>query len=222
MTDEGALRAVLWDLDGTLADSRAYHWRSWQEALEAVGASVTEARFEASFGQRNDAILSAWLGADADPDLILRVGKDKEARYRRMVQTEGIAPLPGAAEWVATLHDQGWRQAIASSAPRLNVEVMHRALGFGDRIQAVVAAEDVTRGKPEPDVFLAAAQRLAVPPDRCVVVEDAGAGIEAARRAGMASIGVGPGSTSAADLVVISLADLPADAFQLLLETRHG
>jgi arabinan endo-1,5-alpha-L-arabinosidase len=213
-------RAVLWDLDGTLADSKAYHWRSWQEALGAVGVSVTEAQFEASFGQRNDAILSAWLGAGADPELILRVGGDKEARYREMVRTGGVEPLPGAAEWVTELHAQGWRQAIASSAPRLNVEAMHRALGFGDRIQALVAAEDVRRGKPEPDVFLEAALRLGASPPNCVVVEDAEAGIEAARRAGMASIGVGPGAVSAADRVVRSLVDLPSDAFRTLLERR--
>ncbi len=221
--DEGASpRAVLWDLDGTLADSRTYHWRSWQEALGAVGVGVTVARFEASFGQRNDAILSVWLGPNADPELIRRVGEDKEARYRRMVETEGIEPLPGASEWVARLHHGGWRQAIASSAPRLNVEVMHRALRFGNHIQVLVAAEDVRLGKPEPDVFLAAADGLGVPPGRCVVVEDAGAGIEAARRAGMASIGVGPAGVSGADLVVRHLTDLPPNAFEALVGARRA
>jgi beta-phosphoglucomutase len=209
---------VLWDLDGTLADSKHYHWRSWRAALGAVGMTVTVAQFEASFGQRNDAILSVWLGEGADPALIRRIGEDKEARYRSMVRQEGIAPLPGAADWVAGLHEQGWRQAIASSAPRLNVEAMHQALGFGRRIAALVAAEDVRHGKPEPDVFLAAAERLGVPPARCVVVEDAGAGIEAARRAGMASIGVGAGAVAAADLVVGRLTDLASDAFARLLE----
>jgi beta-phosphoglucomutase len=214
-------RAVLWDLDGTLADSKEYHWRSWQAALADVGVQVSEGRFEASFGQRNDAILSAWLGADADPQLVRRIGDAKEALYRQIVETEGIVPLPGAAEWVRTLHEEGWRQAIASSAPRLNVEVMHRALGFGERIQVLVAAEDVRRGKPEPDVFLAAAERLGVPPARCVVVEDAEAGIEAAARAGMASIGVGPGAVGAAEVVMSRLDELPPDIFRRLLGERR-
>ncbi len=217
-----APRAVLWDLDGTLADSREYHWRSWQEALAAVGVTVTEARFEASFGQRNDAILSAWLGAEADPGLIVRVGEDKEARYRAMVEAEGIEPLPGAAEWVRALHEDGWRQAIASSAPRLNVEVMRRALGFGNGIEVVVGAEDVRRGKPDPEVFLRASGLLGVPPQRCVVVEDAAAGIEAARRAGMASIGVGSGGLAAADVWVRALTDLPPRAFRELVEAPEG
>ena len=211
-------RAVLWDLDGTLADSGEFHWRSWQVALGAAGVEVTEEQFLASFGQRNDAILGDWLGPDADPARIREVGEAKEACYRELVEAEGISPLPGAAQWVRTLHDQGWRQAIASSAPRLNVEVMRRVLGFGSAIEALVGAEDVREGKPAPDVFLEAAHRLGVPPEACVVVEDAEAGIEAARRAGMRSVGVGGGGVERADLVVASLADLPPGAFEELLK----
>jgi beta-phosphoglucomutase len=213
-------RAVLWDLDGTLADSREYHWRAWQEAMGAEGLTVTKEQFLASFGQRNDAILGAWLGDAADPEQIQRIGDAKEAFYRELVRTEGIAPLPGAAKWVRTLHQEGWRQAIASSAPRLNVEVMHEALGFRGLIDTLVAAEDVTEGKPDPEVFLQAAHRLGVPPDRCVVVEDAEAGVEAARRGGMYSVGVGGGPVSAAQVVVASLDELPPDVFDRLI--RRG
>jgi len=210
-------KAVLWDLDGTLADSKDYHWRAWVEAMEAEGRSITEVQFLASFGQRNDTILGEWLGPHADSDQVVRVGEAKEAYYRDLVRTEGIAPLPGAAEWVSTLHGEGWLQAIASSAPRLNVEVMHQALGFEGLIDTLVAAEDVSRGKPDPEVFLAAAHALGAPPHRCVVVEDAEAGIEAARRGGMPSIGVGDGGIDAATVAVASLADLPLDTFQKLL-----
>jgi len=211
------LRAVLWDLDGTLADSRQYHWRAWKEAMAAEELPLTESQFLASFGQRNDAILGAWLGVDADPARIRSIGESKERLYRELVRTEGIAPLPGAAEWVRSLHSDGWRQAIASSAPRLNVEVMLEALGFTGLIETLVAAEDVTEGKPDPEVFLRAAHRLGVPPHRCVVVEDAEAGIEAARRGGMASVGVGGGAVGAANVVVRSLADLPPDTFLRLV-----
>jgi beta-phosphoglucomutase len=210
-------RAVLWDLDGTLADSRDYHWRAWQEAMGAEGLTVTKQQFLASFGQRNDAILGVWLGDGADPEQIRRIGDAKEAFYRELVRREGITPLPGAAEWVRTLREEGWRQAIASSAPRLNVEVMHEALGFRGVIDTLVAAEDVTEGKPDPEVFLRAAHRLQVPPDRCVVVEDAEAGIEAARRGGMYSVGVGGGAVGAAHVVVASLDELPPDVFDRLI-----
>ena len=218
--ESGLPKAVLWDLDGTLADSREYHWRAWQEAMGAEGREVTTSQFDLSFGQRNDTILLEWLGADADPAQIQRIGEAKEARYRELVLTEGIDPLPGAAEWVRALRKAGWRQAIASSAPRLNVEVMRQALGFSDLIEVRVGAEDVGKGKPDPEVFLLAAERLAVAPGRCVVVEDAEAGIEAAHRGGMASIGVGGGAVEAADLVVRHLSDLPPGVFDALVKQR--
>lgn len=199
-------------------DSQAFHWRAWQEAMAADGAPVTEAQFLASFGQRNDAILRAWLGAGADAERIRRIGDEKETRYRRLVAEEGTAPLPGASEWVERLAAAGWRQAIASSAPRANVEVVVRVLGMERWFGASVAAEDVRHGKPAPDVFVAAAERLGVPPRRCVVVEDAEPGIEAARRAGMRTVGVA--RVRSADVVSASLADLPPDTFDRLLAGR--
>ena len=213
------MRAVLWDLDGTLADSRDFHWRAWRETMGAAGVEITEPQFLGSFGQRNDAILNRWLGGDATPARIRDIGDAKEALYRRFIEAEGIEPLPGAAEWVRRLHAAGWRQAIASSAPRLNVDVMARVLGFSEFMGALIGAEDVARGKPEPDVFLAAARTLGVPPVACVVVEDAQAGIEAARRAGMRSIAVGNPQLEQADLTVMSLTDLPRDAFERLVAT---
>ncbi len=219
--DHQAPGAVLWDLDGTLADSRQFHWRAWQKAMGDEEMTVTEAQFAASFGQRNDAILGEWLGPTPDLHQIRRIGEAKEAYYRELVRLEGVDPLPGAMEWVQRLHEGGWRQAIASSAPRKNVEVMHAVLGFSGLIQVLVGAEDVQRGKPDPEVFLEAARQLGVPPGRCVVVEDADAGVQAAHRGGMVAIGVGGGGVGAAELVVHQLSELPPDAFEALLRGRE-
>lgn len=207
-------RGVLWDLDGTLADSREFHWRAWLDTMRASGFDVTPEQFRSSFGQRNDAILSQWLGTSASRELIRRIGDDKEALYRELIQREGIAPLPGAAEWVHRLALDGWQQAIASSAPRLNVEVMARVLELRE-ITVFVGAEDVRHGKPDPEVFLAAANKLGVQPDRCVVVEDAQAGIDAARRGGMRVIGLG--DVRGADVTVRSLDLLSDTAFERLV-----
>jgi beta-phosphoglucomutase len=212
---------VLWDLDGTLADSKHYHWLSWRAVLEDEGVHVTHSDFEASFGQRNPEILTRWLGHGATPERIERIGAAKEVAYRELIQTNGLEPLPGAAEWVRALHTAGWRQAIASSAPRLNVEVMRRVLGFEDVIETWVGAEDVRVGKPDPEVFLTAAARLEVAAARCIVVEDAAAGIEAARRAGMPSIGVADGA-GAANIAVLSLVDLAPTVFDDLLAGRDA
>ena len=215
-------RAVLWDLDGTLVDSGDYHWRAWQQTLAAEGVPLSYQAFLDSFGQRNDRILAKWLGAEASTERIKRIGDAKEAMYRDIARREGLAPLPGAREWVARLRAAGWRQAVASSAPRANVEVMLEAVGITALVDAVVAAEDVTQGKPHPEVFLAAASRLAVPPPRCVVVEDAAAGLEAARRAGMRRIGVNSRVSLDADIYVRSLTELDGDAFDRLVISAVG
>ena len=184
------VRAVLWDLDGTLVDSAEFHWLSWRDTMAAEGITITYQQFLDSFGQKNDRILPGWLGPGADAGRIRRIGDAKEAEYRRLAGVHGLTPLPGAASWVRRLHSQGWQQAIASSAPRENVGVMLRALALDGMFEAIVSAEDVTKGKPDPQVFLAAAGRLGLPPDRCVVVEDAAVGVAAARSAGMRCVGV--------------------------------
>jgi HAD superfamily hydrolase (TIGR01509 family) len=206
---------VLWDLDGTLVDSGEYHWQAWREVMDAEGRPISRQEFLESFGQRNDRILSTWMGA-VSLETITRVGDAKEARYRQLAREGGLEPLPGAAAWVERLHAAGWRQAIASSAPAQNVRVMLSVLHLDRFFEAVAAAEDVTAGKPDPQVFLVAARKLGVEPARSVVVEDAAAGVEGARRAGMKTIGVGAERLDA-DVVARSLDDLPDDVFDRLV-----
>ena len=214
----GMNRAVLWDMDGTLVDSAEYHWQAWRDTMSREGLPVTHGQFLASFGQRNDSILRQWLGENVTPELIERIGKAKEALYRQLVREHGIEPLPGASEWVNLLHRQGWGQAIASAAPRANVETILDVLHASKCFEAIVSAEDVHRGKPDPEVFLIAAAKLGVAPKHCIVVEDAEHGIEAARAAGMKSIGVSQnGEHLPADIVVRSLDHLEANAFENLL-----
>jgi beta-phosphoglucomutase len=185
--------------------------------MAASNRPLTYEQFAAAFGQRNDRFLRLWLGDATSDDEIARFGDEKEAEYRRLIEAEGLTPLPGAATWVHRLHAAGWRQAVASSAPRANVAVMLRAIGLDRDFELFVGAEDVTVGKPDPQVFLTAARRLGVAPQHCVVVEDAAVGIEAARRAGMRSIGIAHSGTLAADVVVHSLEDLADDVFETLL-----
>ena len=209
--------AVLWDLDGTLVDSGDYHWRSWRDTMRGEGVELTYQQFLDSFGQKNDRILTTWMGAAATEDVIRRIGDAKEALYREFAVAEGLAALPGAAAWVERLHAAGWKQAIASSAPKENVRVMLDVLKLDHYFDAIVSAEDVTAGKPDPQVFLAAAAKLDTPPASCVVVEDAAAGIEAARRAGMKCIGVSTSSVLPADVFVKSLEDLDVGVFEQLI-----
>ncbi len=222
MTQPHLALAVLWDLDGTLLDSRELHWLAWREVLAGEGFALSREQFDATFGQRNDATLAAWLGPAVARADLARISDAKEERYRRLVRKRGIELLPGVEMWLGRLAAGGWRQALATSAPRLNVDTTLEVLGITSIFTAVITAEDVVRGKPDPEVFLTAAKRLAVPVYRCIVVEDAPAGIEAARRAGMRCIGVGPRHASLrADLTAPTLSALEEDAFDRVLESRE-
>jgi len=206
-------------MDGTLVDSAEYHWQAWRDTMSRQGFPITHEQFLATFGQRNDSILRQWLGEKATPELIERIGNAKEGLYRQLVREHGIARLPGAMEWVNLLHQQGWRQAIASAAPRANIETILDVLHASECFEAIVSADDVHRGKPDPEVFLIAATKLGVAPKHCIVVEDAAHGVEAARAAGMKSIGVSQnGNPLLADIVVRSLALLEANTFDTLLQ----
>ncbi|HVN20584.1 MAG TPA: HAD family phosphatase [Dongiaceae bacterium] len=211
-------RAVLWDMDGTLVDSAEYHWQAWRDTMALEGFPITHEQFLASFGQRNDSILRQWMGEKATPAAIHRIGDAKEILYRQQVRERGLAALPGALEWVRLLQQQGWKQAVASAAPRANIETILDVLHARRCFQAIVSAEDVHRGKPDPEVFLVAASKLSVTPAHCIVVEDAAHGIEAAKAAGMKNIGVSQnGRLLKADLVVRSLDQLPPNAFESLV-----
>ena len=221
-------RAVIWDVDGTLVDSLECHWQACCEALAERDYILTRERFESIIGQKMDTALRNLFGPEISREEIEYLEAVKETRCRELMRSGGITPLPGVLRWLAVLHQSGWRQAVASSAPRLNLDLMlgaldlqplsHDSADLTPLFEAIVCAEDVRNGKPDPEPFLTAASRLGIAPDRCIVVEDAAPGLEGARRAGMRTIGVGPTyHLLQADLVVPTLDDLPADAFDRLL-----
>ncbi|WP_051979389.1 HAD family hydrolase [Edaphobacter aggregans] len=216
-------RAVLWDMDGTLIDSEEFHWISWRDTMAKEGIPITRKLFLSSFGQRNDSIVPRWLGAASTPERVEKISRAKEELYRDLIRKHGMSPLPGVSDWVRRLHEEGWLQAIASAAPRPNIEVVLESLKAAHCFQAIVSAEDVHKGKPDPEVYLMAASQLGTSPKRSIVVEDAVAGVEAARAAGMRSIGVSRnGKHLAADLVVQSLDLLNSDAFERLLQSSSS
>ena len=212
-------KAVLWDMDGTLVNSEELHWISWRNTMAKEGIVITREQFLSSFGQRNDSIIPSWLGSTATDERIERIAQEKEKFYRDLVRRIGIGPEPGVTIWLDRLHKNGWCQAIASAAPRANIDAVLEALSATHVFQGIVSAEDVHRGKPDPEVYVLAASRVGVPAERCIVVEDASAGIEGARRACMRSIGVShKGKDLHADVVVESLEQLESDAFERLLK----
>ena len=211
-------RAVLWDVDGTLINSTEYHFQTWRETLAREDYRLTREDFLRSFGKRNDAVVRGFLGDNLPVVEIERISEVKEARYRELVRTHGLELLPGVGDWLVRLKADGWLQAIASSAPPANIEAILAATNLIGHFDAVVSAEEVEYGKPDPQVFLVAASKLSVAPRRCIVIEDAPAGVEAGRRAGMRTIGVLTSHANlTADVVVRTLDELPSDIFNHLL-----
>jgi HAD superfamily hydrolase (TIGR01509 family) len=213
------VRAVLWDMDGVLVDSAEYHFIAWQTALREIeNYNITYEVFRKTFGQRNDTVLRDIFGLAYSDANVALVADHKEAAYRQLIRERGIQPLPGVLKWLMALRTAGWQQAVASAAPRANVDCIVDALQIRSFFGALTSAEDVTRGKPDPQVYLVAAQRVGAQPAQSIVVEDAPAGTEGARRAGMACIGVRSSHGHLqADVVVNSLEELGDDAFEKLI-----
>ncbi len=217
---EKLLGGVIWDLDGVLSDNAPLHYRAWEQALREHGVEFDPTVIRRTFGQNNHSILVAVLGDSWNAAAEESIATRKEELFREMARA-GVEPLPGAVEWLRRLHGWGWRQAIGSSAPMENIEVVLEGLGVRGYFDALCSGDGLPAGKPDPAIFLMAAERLGLPPERCIVVEDAPAGVEAARRGGMRCIAVTtsrPASELAdADVVVENLALLPEDTFARLL-----
>jgi beta-phosphoglucomutase family hydrolase len=181
---------ALFDWDGVVIDSSEKHERSWELLSAEIGRPLPPDHFLRGFGRKNQFIIPEILGWTHDPAEIQRLADRKEELYRELVRESGVKILPGARELLAALREAGLPRAIGSSTPRANLEAIFASTGLDEFFDAVVSAEDVVHGKPAPDVFLKGAELLRLPPERCVVFEDALFGIEAGHRAGMKVIAV--------------------------------
>jgi len=181
--------AVIWDLDGTLADTEQAHFRAWKSLCRGFDRDLTWADFKPTFGLGNQDILHMLVSPTLSADDIERLSAEKEAAFRDE-SGGGIEPMPGARALALHLHWAGIPQAIGSSAPPENITFVLAALDISALFQATVSRWEVANGKPFPDIFLRAAEKLAMPAGQCVVIEDAPAGIQAAHAGGMRCIGV--------------------------------
>jgi beta-phosphoglucomutase len=216
--------AVIWDVDGTLVDTAELHFAAWCRLADTIHKPFTRADFAATFGKRNPEIIRQLFGTHYTDEEIAGLGFRKEEFYRAAAR-QGVDLLPGARALLEGLHAAGFRQAIGSSAPRQNLDLILGLTSTRQLFDAIVSAEDTQRGKPDPQVFLAAADKLGVPPAHCLVMEDAVAGVQAARAGGMKCVAVrfvGHHPESAlgaagADLVVPSLEAVSLETVRRLL-----
>jgi len=203
---------AIFDWDGVVIDSSRQHEESWERLAREAGRPLPEGHFKAGFGRKNEFIIAHLLGWTDDSAELRRLSMRKETLYREIVRENGLAPLPGVRTWLERLAAARVTCAIGSSTHRENIEVSLDILGFRRFFPEIVSAEDVSHGKPDPEVFLKAAGKIGMAPERCVIFEDAHVGIEAARRAGMRVVAVATTNTleelGAADRAVKRLDEL--------------
>jgi HAD superfamily hydrolase (TIGR01509 family) len=205
---------ALFDWDGVVIDSSSSHEESWERLAKEVRLPLPEGHFKKGFGRKNEFIIPQLLEWTTDVAEIERLSLRKEALYREVVAERGLEPLPGVRVWLERLRAAGVPCAIGSSTHRANIDLSLGIIGLGEFFTGIVTAEDVSHGKPHPEVFLTAAARIDRPASRCVVFEDAFVGIEAAKAGGMKVVAVATThplvELGAADLAVSRLDELDA------------
>ena len=199
-------KAILWDMDGVLADTSQLHFETWERVLTEQGIPFDRQKFHLIYGLKNRDLLPYLTDRPLEPQWIEWISDQKELAFRQALP--GLQPLPGVVDWLGRFKSLGWKQAVASSAPQENVEALVDVLDIRDYFDALVTPGDLP-GKPDPAVFIKASRLLEIPVKDCIVIEDSIPGIEAARRANMHCIAVTttnpPEALTRADIVVDSL-----------------
>lgn len=181
----------LFDWDGVVIDSHRQHEESWEVLAEEIGHPLPEGFMKKTFGMRNESIFPMWLPhLKDDKPAMVALADRKEDLYREILATDGIEALPGVKDFLKAARAAGIPASVGTSTPRKNVDVVIELAGLQGLFDAIVSADDVSQGKPNPEVFLKGAQKLDRKPERCVVFEDAFVGIEAGKTGGMKVVGI--------------------------------
>ena len=210
---------VIFDMDGVLVDSADAHWESWRRLADENGVSVNREHFTSTFGRPSSDIIPFIFG-ELTSTKTQALSERKEAIYRDLL---GDPPpiVAGAVDLVRSLHAAGIALALGSSGPRDNIDLVLGAMRVVESMSVIISSDDVTRGKPDPQVFQLSAQRLGLPPDRCIVIEDAPVGIQAAKAAGARAVAVliyhPRQSFAQADFTVDRLTDLSVQRLRALM-----
>ena len=215
-------KGVIFDWDGVIVDSSDLHLKSWEALANELKLPLPNDHFEKGFGKRNETIIPQILGWSKDPAQINHWGKRKEEIYRELGNKDGIKLARGSKDFLKLTPSSIFRCSVGTSTERKNVELAISQHDLSKYFLGAACSEDVSRGKPDPEVFLEAAKILSITPKNCVVFEDSPHGIEAAKRAGMKTVALTTTHPSTTfmhlnpDLLVASLADLGVDQVEKL------
>ena len=178
------MKALIFDMDGVLVDNADLHLEAFVRLADEIGADYDRKDVLKVFGRRNDEMLPALLGRELSSEELEALADKKESIYRDLIrdQLEERA-VAGVVDFIRTQASR-YPMAVATSGPRENVKLVLSGLGIEDAFRGIVTGQDVSRGKPDPEVFLAAAESLGVRADETLVFEDSPSGVEAALRSG--------------------------------------
>jgi beta-phosphoglucomutase family hydrolase len=184
------VKAVIFDMDGVIVDNHHYHLIAWEQFCAQMGIAFSEKDFRIKyFGKSNRDILSGLNGKPITASLAHELGEQKESIYRELYEPY-IQPVKGLVFLLGELKANGYKLAVATSAGKANLQFVMQKLNLSQYFDLLVDATFVTNAKPHPEIYLKAAELLAIPPNQCVVFEDSVSGINAAKGAGMDVIGL--------------------------------
>jgi beta-phosphoglucomutase len=216
MNEFGHLEAVIWDMDGVIVDSGPHHFQSWHNTLKQYSVLVSEAQLRQLFGMTSPEVVRVLFGAEVKEEFVSQLCEEKELLFREAIR-EGADYLPGVENWLDAFKKFGIRQAIASSGSQENIDAVLDALDTRRFLDEVISGIGLP-SKPDPAVFLLAAQKLGVQPKNCLVIEDAIAGVKGAITAGMKCLAVtttnSPAELVSADLILENLGFLTVTIIQ--------
>lgn len=206
--------AVIFDLDGVIVDNMKYHKLAWKKFLEKYAASIDINTFSRHFGKRNEVLLKMVFNRRLSPEEVKKYGEEKESLYRELY-AEDIETIPGLLEFLKLLKKKKIKTAVASAAPPVNVDFVLNKTGIREFFNVVLNAEDVKKGKPDPEIYLKTAHNLACSPRSCLVFEDSIPGLQAAKNAGMKVIALTttypPAELRDADLIINDFTEVDLD-----------
>ena len=218
--------AAIFDMDGVLVDSNPYHLQKWIDLLNDHHIPYDESALPKQIlGSRNDTAFRLFFGSQLSKEEMRKLSEELEAKFRRVFGPHA-KPLPGLQSLIEDCHAQGVLMAVASSAMTKNVEFIVAALRLRPYLGAIVTGDEVSHPKPDPEIYLKAAQKLGLAPSACVAFEDSFVGVEAAKRAGMKCVGVASTfpaqelrAQTRADLVIPSFEELNLNGLRRLFST---
>jgi len=182
-------KTILWDMDGVIANSALFHFAAWQETFAKRGVNFTKEHFTRLFGTRNDFIIRNVLGEGLSEENVKSIVQEKEASFREKAKGN-IKTFPGVVKLLNTIKRGNFKQALVSSAPKENIDLLSSELNLKGIFDRVVSGREVAESKPSPQIYLLAAEKLGAEPKDCIVIEDSPFGVKAAKAARMRCLAV--------------------------------